>query len=124
MATHDIVFAAIVTGVFATIGVVLKNRHQATMNALSLKIDTANQRLDTGNGVTVGAAVKLMKETTDDLRRTNDVIVSNQTLQIATLKQHGDTLIALTESQSDHGQRLEDLAAEVATVKERRSHER
>ena len=107
MATHDLVWAAVVTGVFGTIAIVLTNRHQRNMKALSLKIDLANERLDTGNGVTVGSAVRDMKK---ELRQTTDVIVSNQTLQMTTLKQHGDTLVALTESQSEHGQRLEDLA--------------
>ena len=65
MATHDLVWAAVVTGVFGTVAIVLTNRHQRNMKALSTKIDLANERLDTGNGVTVGTAVKLMKKATE-----------------------------------------------------------
>jgi len=110
VATHDLVWAAVVTGVFGTIAIVLTNRHQRNMKALSMKIDLANERLDTGNGVTVGTAVKLMKKATDDLRQTADVVVSNQHLQMTTLSEHGRKLIELTESQTDHGRKLEALA--------------
>ena len=110
MATHDLVWAAVVTGVFGTIAVVLTNRHQRNMKALSLKIDLANQRLDTGNGVTVGSAVRDVKAATEALKQTADVVVSNQHLQMTTLSEHGRKLIELTESQTDHGAKLEDLA--------------
>ena len=110
MVTHDIVLAAVVTGVFATLGIALTNRHQSRMKSLEAKIDTANQRLDTGNGVTVGSAVREVKAATDALKQTATVVVQNQHLQMTTLSEHGRKLIELTDSQADHGQKLEALA--------------
>ena len=97
--THDLVWAAIVTGFFGVVAVVISNRHQRNMKSLSAKIDVTNDRLDTGNGVKIGKAVYRLEQQ-------QDIILGNQTLQMATLQEHGHRLSELSDFHEEQGVKI------------------